>query len=179
MTRPSLSHPAYEQADLLAQPGFEVQILPERALHEAYALLVGASVQQDTVPDDPVSQQRGRVVEDHEIDQIAADGPGHQRNEPEVGVLERPRSVGAGVVDENRDVDVALRARRTPDPAAKQPGEAHGRLGPQVAREIFAQPADRGVAHFSELGHRDSNVPDTDAGKNAWRTGVGWSTIVG
>lgn len=179
MTRPSLSHPAYEQAGLLAQPGFEVQIFSERVVHEAYALRIGASVQQDAVPDDPMSQQRGGVVEDHEIDQIAADGPGHQWNEPEAGILERPRSGGAGVVDENRDVDVALRTRRAPDPAPEQPGQADRRLGAQAARKVVAQAADRGVAHSFERRHPGANVPDTDSAKNAWRTRAGWSTITG
>lgn len=116
-------------------------------MHEPYALRVGASVQQDAVPDDPVSQQRGGVVEDHEIDQIAADGSGHQWYEPEVGILERPRSGGAGVVHENGDVDVALGARSATDAAPEQPGEADGRLGAQAAREVIAQAADRGVPH--------------------------------
>lgn len=162
MTRPSLSHPAHEQAGLLAQPGFEVQVLPERAVHEPYAIRVGASVQQHAVPDDPVSQQRGGVVEDHEIDQIAAHGAGHRGNQSETGVLERSRPVGAGVVDEDGDVDVALRARRAPDPASEQPSEADGRLGAQAAREVIAQAADRGIPHSLERRHPETNVPDAE-----------------
>ena len=164
MARPSLLHPAHEQASLLAQAWFEVQILPRRAVYEAHALRFGARVQQDAVANDPVAQQRGRVVENDEIDQIAADGAGHQRYEPEVGVLERSRAGGAGVVDQNRYVDVALRTRCAPDPAPEQPGEADGRLGAQPAREIIAQATGRVVAHFRERSHRDTNVPDTAAG---------------
>lgn len=129
-------------------------------MHKAYALRVGASVQQDAVPDDPVAQQRGRVVEDHEIDQVTAHGAGHRGHESEAGVLERSRSVGAGVVHEDGDVDVALRARCALDPAPEQPGEPHRGLRPQAAREVGSQAADRGIAHGFERVHPDFNVPD-------------------
>ena len=145
MAGTSLLQPAYPQPSLLAQPWFEVEVFPERAVHEAYALRVGACVQQDTVPDDPVSQERGGVVEDDKVDQVAADGAGHRRDESEVGVLERSRTVGAGIVDQDGDVDVAVRALRAAGPAPEQPGEAHGRLRPQAAREVVAQLASRCV----------------------------------
>lgn len=103
------------------------------------------------------------MIEDHQVDQVATDGPAEDANHAEVGVLERPRSGGAGVIDENRDVDVAFRTRRAPDPAPEQPGEPDGRFHAQPAREVVADAADRVVAHPFKIGHPVSNVPDTDA----------------
>ena len=122
MARPPLLHAANHQAGLLAQAPFHAEIFAERAPHEAHALYVGARVQQDAVADHAVAQQRGRVVEDHEIDQVAANGAGHRRDESTTDVLECFRAVGAGVVHEDGDVDVTLGAGRIPDPAPEQPG---------------------------------------------------------
>ena len=123
-----------------------------------------------------MSQQRRGVVEDHEVDEVAAHGAGHRGDESEVGVVERSRTVGARIVDEHGNVDVALPASGPAGPAPEQPGQADGRFGTQAAREVVAQAADRGVAHLCELSHRGSNVPDA-AGNSAWRIGAGWSTI--
>ena len=163
MARPPLLHAANHQAGLLAQARFHAEILAERAPHEAHALDLGARAQQDAVADHAVAQQRGCVVEDDEIDEVAANGAGHQRNESTAGVLERFRAVGAGVVHEDGDVDVTLGAGRIPDPAPEQPGETDRGLGAQAAREVVAQAAERVAAHAFELCHRDSNVADTDS----------------
>ena len=160
MARPPLLHAANHQAGLLAQTRFHVEIVAERAPHEAHALDVGARVQQDAVADHLVAQQRGCVVEDHEIDQVAANGTGHGWDESEAGGLECLRAVGAGIVDNDGDVDVALRTGRTPDPAPEQPGEADGGLGAQATREVVAQAAEPVAAHAFEFRHRDSNVAD-------------------
>ena len=148
-------------------------------MHKTNALCGGACEQQDPVADHPVAQQDGRVIEKHEIDEVAANGTGRSSNYAEERVGHGGRACDVSVVDEDGDVDVTVRAVPATGPAAEQPGEADDRIGAQAAREIFAQPAGRGVAHWFEPGHRDSNVPDADAGKNAWRTGAGWSTIVG
>lgn len=145
MARPFLLHPPYPQAGLLAEPRFHVQMFPERAAHEARALGVGAGVQQDAVADDAVAQQGGRVIEDHEVDQVAADDAAERAEYPEERVLDRVRAGRAGIVDQDGDVDVAVRPRGPAGPASEQPGEAHGRLGAQAAREGVAQPPGRGV----------------------------------
>ena len=108
-----------------------------------------------------MAQQRGRMVEDYEIDQIAADGAGHRRNESKIRVLERSRTVGAGVVDEDRHVDVALRTRYARDSAPEQPGEAHGRLRAQAARKVVAQPVERGIAAGFGRTHQGTNLAET------------------
>lgn len=101
-------------------------------------------MQQDAVADDAVAQQRRRVVEDHGVDQIAADDAAERAEYPEERVLDRVRAGRAGIVDQDGDVDVAVRPRGPAGPASEQPGEAHGRLGAQAAREGVAQPG-RGV----------------------------------
>ena len=145
MARSFLLHPPYPQAGLLAEPRFHVQMFPERAAHEARALGVRAGVQQDAVADDAVAQQGGRVVEDHEVDQITADDAAERAEYPEERVLDSIRAGRAGIVDQDGDVDVAVRPRGPAGPASEQPGEAHGRLGAQAAREGVAQPPGRGV----------------------------------
>ena len=167
MAWPPLLHAANHQAGLLAQTRFHVEKVAERAPHEAHALDVGARVQQDAVADHLVAQQRGCVVEDHEIDQVATNGTGHCRDESKAGGLERLRAVGAGIVDKDGDVDVTLRAGRTPDPAPEQPGETDRRVGAQAAREVVGQAAERVAAHAFEFRHRDSNVADTDSAPGA------------
>lgn len=145
MARPFLLHPPYPQAGLLAEPRFHVQIILERAAHEARALRVGAGVQQDAVADDAVAQQGGCVVEDREVGQVAADDAAECAEHPEERVLDGVRAGRAGIVDQDGDVDVAVRPRGPAGPASEQPGEAHGRLGAQAAREGVAQPPVRGV----------------------------------
>ena len=167
MARSSLLEPAQPQAVLLAQPGLEVEILPERAPDEASPLGVGARVQQDAVANDTVSQQRGRVVEKHEVDEVAADEPAERANHPEHRVLDRSRPGRAGVADEHGDVDVAVPTGGAARPASEQPREADRRLGAQAAREVVAQAAERVAAHAFEFRHRGSNVADTDSAPGA------------
>ena len=164
MARSSLPEPAQPQPVLLAQPGFEVEILPERAADEARTLGVGARVQQDAVTDNAVSQQRGRVVEEHEVDEVAGDEPAERANYPEHGVLDRPGSGRARVADEDGDVHVAVPAGGAARPASEQPREADRRLGTQAAREVVAQPAVGTTASRFGCIHGDTNLPEIGAG---------------
>ena len=141
MARSSFPEPAYPQTVLLAQPGFEIEILPERTAYEAHTLGLGARVQQDAIADDAVPQQRGRAVEEHEVEEVAADEPAERSNHPEQRVLGRSRPGRAGVADEHGDVHVAVPTRGAARPAAEQPREADRRLRTQTAREVVTQPA--------------------------------------
>ncbi len=84
---PCFPQPAYPRAGELAQLRLHVQILRERTVHKANALCVGACEQQNTVADHPVAQQDGRVIEEHEVDEVAPDGTGRSANHAEEQTL--------------------------------------------------------------------------------------------
>jgi len=114
---------------MLAQTRLDVLVVPERAPHEPGALGVVACVQEDAVPDHAMAQQRGRTVEDHQVQPVAADDLSeHVRQAPD-GALHRAGIRDRFVVQQNRDVDVAVGSRGAPGGAAEEIAETHRRLG--------------------------------------------------
>ena len=84
-----------------------------------------------------MTQQGGRLVEQHEVDPVAPDVAGHRGDEPPDRLLDRGGRRDAGVVDEDGDVDIAVRTRRAARPTPEQVGEADRRLGTQTPGEII------------------------------------------
>ena len=84
-----------------------------------------------------MTQQSGRLVQQHEVDLVAPDVAGHRGDEPPDRLLDRGGRRHAGVVDEHGDIDVAVRTRRAARPTPEQIGETDRRLGAQTAGEII------------------------------------------
>ena len=133
-------------------------------MHKSNALCVGACEQQDTVADHPVAQQDGRVIEEHEVDEVAPDGAGRSANHAEERVRVRGRAGDAGVVDEDGDVDVTVRTVPATGLASEQPGEVDDRVGAQAAREIGAQAEGRFLLRGGSVLHPGTTLADAPGG---------------
>ena len=133
-------------------------------MHKANALCIGAREQQDAVTQHPVPQQHGRVIEEHEVDEVAADGARRRANHPEQRVLGCGGAGDTCVVDKDGDVDVAVATLRSAGPAAEQPGEADYRIGAQAAREIGGQAVCRFLARGGWVLHPGTTLADGPGG---------------
>ena len=128
-------------------------------MHKSNALCVGACEQQDTVADHPVAQQDGRVIEEHEVDEVAPDGAGRSANHAEERVRDRGRAGDAGVVDEDGDVDVTVRTVPATGLASEQPGG----LQAGFAGEVRCQPAQDVLELVGVVRHRCLRIPGIPA----------------
>ena len=90
-----------------------------------------------------MTQQGGRLVEQHEVDPVAPDVAGHRGNEPPDRLLDQGRRRHAGVVDEHSDIDVAVGPRHATRPAPEQVGETDRRFGAQTPGEIIPKATGR------------------------------------
>jgi len=94
-----------------------------------------------------VAQQGRRVVEEHQVYPVAPDLVGERGNELPDDLLAQRGRRDRDVVDQDRNVDVAVGAFCAASPAAEQPGGADHRLGAQPAGEGIPQRAGRRVGH--------------------------------
>lgn len=138
-------------------------------MHEANALCSGAREQQNAVPQHPVPQQRRGVIEEHEVDEVAADGARRRANHPEQRVLGCGGAGDTWVVDEDGDIDIAVATLGSAGPAAEQPSEANDRIRAQAARKIGGQALCRFLARGGRVLHPGTTLAD----------GAGWSERVG
>ena len=142
---------------MLAKTRFQILILPDRPQHESYAFGVGAREQQYPVPDDAVAQQRRGVVEENQIQPIARDLATERPGQTPDRVLDRRGIRGTFVVEQHRDVDIALATRGAACPASVQPGETH--------RGVAAQGVCKAVAEASNVivaGGHGHGIPRSD-----------------
>ena len=151
-----LLEPLHPAAGVLAKTRFHILVLPERPQHESYAFGIGTREQQYPVADHAVAQQRRGVVDEHQVEPIAwnlaAERPGQSPDR----VLDRRRRRDTFVVEQHRDVDVALAARGAACPASVQPGETNRGVAAQGVCEAVAEASSVVVAggqiHVISLG---------------------------
>lgn len=123
-------------------------IVPDRLDGEANAVLPRAREEQLAVPQHPVAEKRGRIVENDQVEKGARHLPPEPPGEsPQQGP---PVAPGRGLVHENRDVEVAVLPAATESSASEEISEAHFRqLG-----ERSGEPIGRGIQVFGGHGQR-------------------------
>ena len=136
---------------MLAKTRLQILVLPERPQHESYAFGVGTREQQYSVADHAVTQQRRRVIEENQVEPIARNLAAERPGQTPDRVLDRRRTRHMLVVEQHRNVDVALAARGAARPASVQPSEAHRGIVAQAAGETVAKTGR--VSFVGELGH--------------------------
>lgn len=104
------------------------------------------------------------MIEEHEVDEVAANGTRRRANHPEQRVLGCGGAGDTGVVDKDGDIDVAVTALRSAGPAAEQPGEANDRIRAQAAREIGGQALCRFLARGGRVLHPGITLADGTGG---------------
>ena len=148
---------------MLAKTRFQILVLPQRPQHESYAFGVGTREQQHPVADHTVAQQRRGVVEEHQVEPIAWNLAAERSGQSPDRVLDRRRRRDTFVIEQHRDVDVALATRGAARAASVQPGETYRGVAAQGVCEAVAEVSSVVVAAGGQLHaivHSDaSSVP--------------------
>ena len=159
-------------AGVLAKTRFEILILSDRPPHESYAFGIGAREQQYPVADHAMAEQRRCVVEENQVESIAGDLTAECSGQTPDRVLDRRGIRRGGVVEQHRDVDIALPARSAARPASVQPGESHRAVTLQRVRKTTAEVSD--VVFVGGHGHVMSRF---ECGAGPALESMGWSRI--
>lgn len=114
-------------------------MVADRLPHEPDPIGSGTRREKHAVADDAVAQQGRGSVQDHQIDPLARDVAGQHGHQVPDGILQSRGSRGPGVVDQHRNVDVAVGALGPASPAAKEPGGTHHRMVAQPVGEHAAE----------------------------------------
>ena len=93
-----------------------------------------------------MAQQRRGVIEDNQVQSIARNLAAERTGQTPDRVLDRRRTRGTFVVEQHRDVDIALAARGAACPASVQPGETYRRVAAQGVCKTVAQASNVVVA---------------------------------
>ena len=96
----------------------QILTLPDCTQHEAHALGLATSEQQDAVADHAVSQQGRSVVEEHQIEPLARDLATERTRQTPDRILVRRGIRRVLVAEQHRDVDVTLVPRGAARPAS-------------------------------------------------------------
>ena len=138
----SLLEPLNPAAGVLAQARLEILVLPDRAQHEAHALGLGAREEYDAVTDHAVAQQDRSLIEKHEIEPLARHLAPQRGGQAPDRILDRGGAFYALIVEQYREVDVALAPPGTARPASVQIGQPHRGIGGQAPAETLAEAAE-------------------------------------
>ena len=131
---------------MLAKTGFQILVLPDCPYCESYAIGFGTCEQQYAVANHAVAQERRSIVEENKIEPIARNPATERTGQTPDRILDRRRIRRVLVVEQHRDVDVALAAGGPACPASMQPGETHRGVPAQSARELVVEPGNLTIA---------------------------------
>lgn len=113
-------------------------LVPDAAEHEAHALGLGAREHENAVADHAVAQQGRRAVEEDEIEPITAHFSAELAGEPPQRILHGGRLAHRVLVEEQRDIDIAVGAGSAAPSASKQVSETHLGIGAEATGKTVA-----------------------------------------
>ena len=148
---------------MLAQTRLQILMVPNGTQHEANALGLGARQEHDAVADNAVAQQGRSMIEEHEVEPVARHVTTERIGQPPDRILGRGGASDTLVVEQHRDIDVALAPYGAARPASVQIGDAQRGIETQTPRKTLAKAGEVFLTEVSSHVHPSLELPVTPA----------------